>query len=139
MVDTRSTTDSESDPKETTIYESLHQFSSAPTESPSEEKPETFQEKKMLESLQIMITDDIHFHLDYLNSSIEESEDGDTLHKTVEEIKVKQQKLDAVVSKLIFLIALSEQSNLYPEYSRLKIKSKKITIISKNISTGRQR
>ena len=63
MVDTRSTADSESDSKETTIYKSLHQLSSAPTENPSEEKPETFQEKKKLESSQIMITDDIHFPL----------------------------------------------------------------------------
>ena len=41
MVDIRSTAYSESDQRETTILENLHQSSSAPTESLSEEKPET--------------------------------------------------------------------------------------------------
>ena len=79
----------------------------------------------MLESSKIMITDDIHFHLDYRNSSIDESEDVDLLQETIEEIKEKQQKLEMVVSQLIILIDSSEQSNCSREHSRLKIEVKK--------------
>ncbi|XP_075250799.1 uncharacterized protein LOC142343002 [Convolutriloba macropyga] len=125
MVDTRSTANSESDQRETTILGNLHQCSSAPTESLSEEKPETLQEQKMLESSKMMITDDIHYHLDYLNSSIDESEDVDILQEIVEEIKEKQRKLETVVSQLIILIDPSEQSNCSREHSRLKIEVKK--------------
>ena len=125
MVDTRSTANSDSDQRETTILENLHQCSSAPTESLSEEKPETLQEQKMLESSKMMITDDIHFHLEYLNSSIDDSEDVDILQETVEEIKEKQRKLETVVSQLIILIEPSEQSNYTREHSRLKIEVKK--------------
>ena len=99
MVDTRSTANSDSDQRETTILENLHQCSSALTESLSEEKPETLQEQKMLESSKMLITDDIHFHLEYLNSSIDDSEDVDILQETVEEIKEKQRKLETVVSQ----------------------------------------
>ena len=125
MIDTRSTANSESDQRETTILRNLHQCSSAPTESLSEEKSETLQEQKMLDSSKMMITDDIHFHLDYLNSSIDESEDVDILQGAVEEIKEKQQKLEIVVSQLIILIAPSEQSNCSREHSRLKVEVKK--------------
>ena len=90
MVDTRSTANSDSDQRETTILESFHQCSSAPTESLSEEKPETLQEQKILESSKMMIKDDIHFHLEYLNSSSDDSEDVDILQETVEEIKEQQ-------------------------------------------------
>ena len=125
MVDTRSTANSDGDQRETTISENLHQCSSAPTEILSEEKPETLQELKMLESSNMMITDDIHFHLEYLNSSIDESEDVEILQETVEEIKEKQRKLETVVSQLIILIDPSEQSNCSREHSRLKIEVKK--------------
>ena len=125
MVDTRSTANSDSDQRETTILENLHQCSSAPTESLSEEKPETLQEQKMLESSKMLITDDVHFHLEYLNSSIDDSEDVYILQETVEEIEEKQRKLETVVSQLIILIDLSEQSNYSREHSRLKIEVKK--------------
>ena len=125
MVDTQSTANSDSDQRETTILENLHQCSSAPTESLSEEKPETLQEQKMLESSKMFITDDIHFHLEYLNSSIDDSEDVDILQETVEEIKEKQRKLETVVSQLIILIDPSEQSNFFREHSRLKIEVKR--------------
>ena len=124
MVDTRSTANSDSDQRETIILENLHQCSSAPTESLSEEKPETLQEQKLLESSKMMITDDIHFHLEYLNSSIDKS-DVEILQETVEEIKEKQRKLETVVSQLIILIDPSEQSNCSREHSRLKIEVKK--------------
>ena len=45
-----------------------------------------------------MIWDDIYFHLDYLKSSKNESEDVDILQETVKEIKEKQRKLETVVS-----------------------------------------
>ena len=125
MVDTRSTAYSESDQRETTILEKLYQCSSAPTESLSEKKSETLREQKMLESSKMMITDDIHFHLDYLHSSIDESEDVDILQETVEEIKEKQRKFETVVSQLIILIDPSEQSHCSREHSRLKIEVKK--------------
>ena len=64
MVDARSTANSESDQRETTIWENLYQCSTARTESLSQEKPETLQEQKMLEYSKMMITDDIHFHTD---------------------------------------------------------------------------
>ena len=123
MVGTRSTANSESDQRETTILGNLHQCSSAPTESLSEEKPETLQEQKMLESSKMMITDNIHYHLDYLNSSKNESEDVDILQETVEEIEEKQRKLETV--QLIILIDPSEQSNCSREHSRVKIEFKK--------------
>ena len=125
MVDTRSTANSDSDQRETTILQNLHQCSSAPTESLSEEKPETLQEQKMLESSKVMITDDIHFHLENLNSSIDESEDVEILQETVEEIKEKQRKLETVVFQIIILIDPSEQSNCSLEHSRLKIEVKR--------------
>ena len=125
MVDTRSTTNPESNQRETIILGNLCQCSSAPTESISEEKPETFQEQKMLESSKMMITDDIHFHLDYLYFSVYESEDVDIIQETVEEIKEKQGKLETVVSQLIILIAPSEQSIFSREHSRHKIEVKK--------------
>ena len=78
----------------------------------------------MLESSKLMITEDVHFHLDYLNSSIDESEDVDTLQETNEEIKEKQQKLETVVSQLIILIDPSEQSNCSCKKSGLKIEVK---------------
>ena len=65
----------------------------------------------------MMMTDDTHFHLDYLNSSIDESEDVDILQETVEKIKEKQRKLEALVSKLIILIDPTEQSNCSREHS----------------------
>ena len=125
MVDTRSTANSDSNQRETTILENIHQCSSAPTESLSEEKPQTLQEQKMLESSKMTITDEVHFHLEYLNSSIDDSEDLDILQETVEEIKEKQRKLETVVSQLIILIDPSEQSNCSREHSRLKIEVKK--------------
>ena len=75
---------------------------------------------KVLESSK-MITDVIRLHLDYLNSSIDESDDVDILQETVDEIKEKQRKLEAVVSQLIILIDPAEQSNCSCEHSRLKI------------------
>ena len=125
MVDTRSTANSDSDQRETTILENLHQCSSGPTESLFEEKPETLQEQKMLESSKMLLTDDIPFHLENLNSSIDDSEDVDILQETVQEIKEKQRKLETVVSQLIILIDPSEQSNYSREHSRLKIEVKK--------------
>ena len=44
-----------------------------------------------------MIMDDILFHLDYLNNSIDESEDVDILQETVEEVKEKQWRFEAAV------------------------------------------
>ena len=79
----------------------------------------------MLESSKMMITDDIHFHFEYLNSSIDESEDVEILQETVKEIKEKQRKLETVVSQLIILIDPSEQSNCSREHSCLKIEVKK--------------
>ena len=125
MVDTRSTANSDSDQRETTILKNLHQCSSAPTESLSEEKPETHQEQKMLESSKMMMTDDIHFHLEYLNSSIDDSEDVEILQETVEDIKEKHRKLETVVTQLIILIDPSEQSNYSREHRRLKIEVEK--------------
>ena len=125
MVDTWSTVNSESDQKETIILRNLNQFSSAPTERLFEEKPETLQEQKMLEFSRMMITDNIHFHLDYLNSSIDESEDVKILQETVEEIKEKQRKFETVLSQLIILIDPSEQSNCSREHSCLKVEVKK--------------
>ena len=87
--------------------------------------PETLQEQKMLESSKMLITDDKHFHFEYLNSSIDDSEDVDILQETVEEIKEKQRKLETVVCQLIILIDPSEQSNYSREHSRLKIEVKK--------------
>ena len=69
--------------------------------------------------------DDIIFDLDYLNSSIHESEDVDILQEAVEDVKKKQRKLETVVSKLMILIDPSEQSNCSREHSRLKIEFKK--------------
>ena len=133
-VDTRSTANSETDQRETIILENLHQCSSAPTESLSEEKPELFQEQKMLESSKMMITDDIHFYLDYLNSSVDESEDVDILQESVEEIKEKRRKLEALVSKLIILIDTLEQSSCTREHSRYKIEVKNcINNFQKNV------
>ena len=83
----------------------------------------------MLVSSKMMITDDIHFHLDYLSSSIDESEDVDKLQETVEEIKENQRKLETVVSQLISLIDPSEQSICSREQSRFKIEVKKFSII----------
>ena len=73
----------------------------------------------------MMTVDDKHSHLDYLNSSIDESEDVDILQETVEEMKEKQLKLETVVSQLIILIDHSEQSNCSCEHSHLKIEVKK--------------
>ena len=71
----------------------------------------------------MMITEDIHYHLGYLNSSIDESKGVDILQETVEESKEKQRKLEAVVSQLIFLIDPSEQSSCSRENNRLKIEN----------------
>ena len=76
MVDIRSTANSKSEQRETIIMENFHQCFSAPTESLSEEKPErcfSVQEQKMLESSKVMIMDDVHFHFEYINYSIDES------------------------------------------------------------------
>ena len=99
MVDTRSTANSESDQRATVILRNLHQCSSAPTESFTEDKPQTFQEQKILESSKMMIRDGIYFQLDYLKSSKDESEDVNILQETVKEIKEKQRKLETVVSQ----------------------------------------
>ena len=73
----------------------------------------------------MMITNDIHFHLDYLFSSVYQSKDVDIIQETVEEIKEKQGKLETVVSQLIILIDLSEQSIFSREHSRHKLEVKK--------------
>ena len=88
---------------------------------------QTTTEQQSLENTLFMLETDIGFTIEFVESEIIAKDDFETLEEAIDEIEQSFDKVSLLVEKLTNMVSVTERTNIYSNFSRLKIRVRTVT------------